>query len=791
MTLLPLVTATLPAPEVTSADVVYVVGGIGLLVAAVLPRLLKGRAISVAMGFTAVGLLVGLLPLPLPALEPEANGELVERLTEFAVIVALMGVGLALDRPLSWKAWRTTWRLLLIGMPLLIAAVAVMAWGMMGLLPASALLLAAVLAPTDPVLAGDVQVDGPNTGEEDEVRFGLTSEAGLNDGLAFPFVYLALFVGASQSIGEWGLRWLAWELAGKVAIGIGVGAAVGWLLARAAFRTPRPALRFAQAGEAVVALGAVLLAYGLAETAQGYGFLAVFAAALVIRTHERDNEYHEVLHSFIDQVEQILTMVLLLLFGVACARGMLDELTLSGAVVGILVVAVVRPVTGWLSLVRCSAPRRERLALAFFGVRGIGSFYYLGVRDQPRRVLRGQRALVHGGVHGAAVGGGARRDRDTGDGVARPRVGPPGPCARPGARAGRHGRARCRHCRCHRHRHRRAAPPPRMTAAPGRAGTGLTSRRPNPAHVAESVATRLSTGLVVLALLVSVTAPGTTQRWGWVVLVAGLLAGLPHGAVDHLLPALRLGRRAPRLVAVVVAYAATAAAAWALFRLWPGPALVGFVLLSVWHFGWGEVAFDDTRAGRPPRRDPLAVLATGGSALLLPVVGDPAAVAPVIAVLVPGRSGELPGWLPVVVVGLVAAAVLVTVARHLRAGRRLAAAETLLLLALGLLAPPLVAFGVYFGGWHAVRHVALLLTEDPTSAVDLSMGRLPAPVGRFCLRAALPTVAALALLASLWSVADGWRGFVAANLALLAGLTVPHALMVSWWDRSRRPGLRR
>jgi len=247
----------------------------------------------------------------------------------------------------------------------------------MGLLLPSALLLAAVLAPTDPVLAGDVQVDGPNSGEEDEVRFGLTSEAGLNDGLGFPFVYLALFVGASAGVEEWGLRWVAWELVGKVAVGLAVGAAVGWLLARAAFRAHKPALRFAQAGEAVVALGAVLLAYGAAEALQGYGFLAVFAAAIVIRTHERDNEYHDVLHSFIEQVEQILTMVLLLLLGVACARGLLDELTWSGVTVGVLLVLVVRPMTGWIALLGCSAPRRERLALAFFGVRGIGSFYYL------------------------------------------------------------------------------------------------------------------------------------------------------------------------------------------------------------------------------------------------------------------------------------------------------------------------------------------------------------------------------------------------------------------------------
>ncbi|WP_336921546.1 cation:proton antiporter [Aquipuribacter sp. SD81] len=370
-------TTELPTPEITSSDVVYVVGGLGFVVAAALPRLIRNHAVSVAMGFTAVGLLVGLLPLPLPEIDVLNGDELTERLAEVAVITAILGVGLAIDRPFSWRRWGTTWRLLGIAMPLTIAAVALLGWGLMGLLPASALLLAAVLAPTDPVLAGDVQLQGPNDGEDDEVRFGLTSEAGLNDGLAFPFVYLAVFVGSTVSVAEWGWRWLAWELVGKIAIGVAVGWAVGWVLARLAFRAPRPEWRFAEAGEAVVALGAVLLAYGVAETLQGYGFLAVFAAALAIRRHERDHEYHQVLHSFIEQVEQILTMVLLLLLGVASARGLLDDLTWAGAATAVLLVLVIRPVSGVLSLVGAQGTRGQHLALGFFGVRGIGSIYYL------------------------------------------------------------------------------------------------------------------------------------------------------------------------------------------------------------------------------------------------------------------------------------------------------------------------------------------------------------------------------------------------------------------------------
>jgi NhaP-type Na+/H+ or K+/H+ antiporter len=367
----------LPAPEVSSPDVVYVVAGVGLLAAAVLPRVVAGRSVSTAMAFVGVGLLVGLLPIPLPDVDPVGDRETAERLTEVTVIVALMGVGLAIDRPFRWRRWSTTWRLLGIGMPLSIAVMAVLGWGVMGLSLAGALLLAAVLAPTDPVLASDVQVAGPNEGGEDEVRFGLTSEAGLNDGLAFPFVYLAVFVATVPAVGEWGPRWIAWELVGKVAIGVLVGAAVGWLVARIAFRARGPALRLAEEGDAVIAVAVILLSYGMAEAVQGYGFLAVFAAAVVVRSYERSHEYHTVLHSFVEQIERMLTSALLLIFGLACAQGLLADLTWTGALVGVLFILVVRPLTGRLALIGGRGTGRERWALAFFGVRGIGSFYYL------------------------------------------------------------------------------------------------------------------------------------------------------------------------------------------------------------------------------------------------------------------------------------------------------------------------------------------------------------------------------------------------------------------------------
>lgn len=336
------------------------------------------------MVFVGLGVLLGALPLDLPSLgleelSQESVRSAVEHVTEVVVIVALFGVGLAIDRPFGWRRWGSTWRLLGITMPLCIALVGVLGWGVAGLLPASALLLGAVLAPTDPVLASEVQVGGPsndNTTDEDEVRFALTSEAGLNDGLAFPFVYAGVFL-TTSGIAVWGTRWLAWELVGKVAIGVVMGLAAGWVLARLTFARPARVLRYAETAEALVALAAVFLAYGAAEVVGGYGFVAVFVAALSLRAYEREHEYHRVLHEFVDQVERLLTLGVLLVLGYACADGVLTALTPAALLLGVALVLVIRPLVGWFSLSGSTVTPGERAAIAFFGVRGIGSFYYL------------------------------------------------------------------------------------------------------------------------------------------------------------------------------------------------------------------------------------------------------------------------------------------------------------------------------------------------------------------------------------------------------------------------------
>ncbi|MGL5849329.1 MAG: cation:proton antiporter [Phycicoccus sp.] len=379
-------------------DLVYLVLGAALLLAVVLPQALHRWALSAPLVLLVVGMLLGLLPgADAVRPDPVRDRAVIEHVTELTVIVALMGVGLALDRRLDWRSgaslrsWSPTWRLLGLAMPLTIGAVAVLAWGVLGVALPAAVLLGAALAPTDPVLASDVQVEGPalegdgdEIDEDDDVRFALTSEAGLNDGLAFPFVYAAVFLATAGSVAQWGVGWLAWELVGKVVVGVLVGAGAGWALARLAFRAPARSLRLAEIGEPLFAVAALLLVYGMAEVAGGYGFLAVFTAALAIRSFERTHEYHGHLHDVVERLERLLTLVVLLALGAALTGGLLGNLDWRGVLVGVAVLIVIRPAMAWLSLLgqRVSddggrVDARERRVIAFFGVRGVGSIYYL------------------------------------------------------------------------------------------------------------------------------------------------------------------------------------------------------------------------------------------------------------------------------------------------------------------------------------------------------------------------------------------------------------------------------
>ncbi|HEV2089206.1 MAG TPA: cation:proton antiporter [Cryptosporangiaceae bacterium] len=367
-------------PPVDRADLAFALVGIGALLAGLLPRLLERRALSMPVVFLGLGMVVFALPVGLPTPDPLQHPELAEHLTELVVIVALMGAGPRLDRPVGWRRWSSTWRLLAIAMPLTIAATAVLGWWWIGLAPATAMLLGSALAPTDPVLASDVQVGEPTEDEEseDEVRFALTSEAGLNDALAFPFLYAAIAMAAyGADPAGWFGRWFAVDVVYRLAAGVACGLLVGWLLGWLFFRPRSRALRLARHGEGFTALAATFLAYGVTELVQGYGFLAVFVCACSIRAAERLHEYHQVLHEFVEQIERLLTVLLLLLLGGAVVGGLLTPLTWQAVAVGLAVLLLIRPAVAGLSLWRAPGTAGEKAVVAVFGIRGIGSLYYL------------------------------------------------------------------------------------------------------------------------------------------------------------------------------------------------------------------------------------------------------------------------------------------------------------------------------------------------------------------------------------------------------------------------------
>ena len=303
-----------------NTDLMLAVVGAALLVGSILPRLLRERVLSAPIVVVGVGMLIGwLMPSESKLVDVIEHAELAERMAEVTVIVALFGVGLALDRPLTFRGWSTTWRLLVIGMPLSIAGVAVLGWWALGVTPAVAILLGAVLASTDPVLASDVQVEGPGHGEgekvddeHDEARFALTSESGLNDALAFPFVYLAIFLATRGPLSEWGWSWAAWDLVGKTVIGAVAGWIIGRLVGAGLYRVRIGEHRLVGYAEPAAAVATLLLAYGIGELVGGWGFLAVFCAALGVRAAERHDEKHARAHEFIEFTEHLLRHGLLL-----------------------------------------------------------------------------------------------------------------------------------------------------------------------------------------------------------------------------------------------------------------------------------------------------------------------------------------------------------------------------------------------------------------------------------------------------------------------------------------------
>ena len=382
----------------------FVVIGALLILMALTGSTLKRLPLSASMLYLAAGVGLGPGGIGMIRLDPIGNSEFFERFTEVAVLISLFSAGLKLRIPLRDERWRLPIRLATASMALTVGLIAVVGIAWLGLSPGAAIVLGAILAPTDPVLASDVQV--AHTGDRDRVRFGLTGEAGLNDGSAFPFVMLGLGLLGHHEIGGWGWRWLAIDVLWAVAGGLGIGAALGTGIGRLVLHLRREH-REAVGLDDFLALGLVALAYGVALLAHGYGFLAVFAAGLALRRVERQNggdePPHEVLAAalsgeetatdrekapaymaetvlgFSEQLDRILEVAVVLLLG-----GMLTRSRWPSEAFWFvpLLFLVVRPVAVLIGLLGSHTALFRRLYIAWFGIRGVGSLYYLSYAIQ-------------------------------------------------------------------------------------------------------------------------------------------------------------------------------------------------------------------------------------------------------------------------------------------------------------------------------------------------------------------------------------------------------------------------
>jgi sodium/hydrogen antiporter len=352
--------------------------GLGLLIAVMALSRERDRAFSSAIVYLLMGavLSIGLTAVGVDLVEPLRDSELIERAAEFAVIVALFSAGIRLDRRFSLRGWSSSVRLIAIAMPLTIAGVAAFAHLAMGLSLGAAIVLGAVLAPTDPVLANEVQVGPPGEGDEREPRFALTSEAGLNDGFAFPFVFLGLYVAGSDA--DWVGEWLLADLLYAIPVGLGIGAVAGWGLAAATSWLREREWLLAEY-DGWLAIAGVLAIYGLAEICGAYGFLAAFAGGLAFRRREREHEYHRPVHEGASIVEKVSELALILLIGSTITIAGLGQPGLAGWLLVPALLLTIRPLAVAASFAGSRLPRAERLFVAWFGVRGIGSFYYAAV----------------------------------------------------------------------------------------------------------------------------------------------------------------------------------------------------------------------------------------------------------------------------------------------------------------------------------------------------------------------------------------------------------------------------
>ncbi len=348
---------------------------IGLLLLAVTlgSGWIKRLPLSYALIYLVVGILLGSYGFGLIKIKPDT--QFLERLTEFVVIVSVFGCGLKINRPLKPWAWQSTIRLIGLLMPISILALALAAHYILGMGWGAAVLLGAILAPTDPVLASEVQL--AHVEDKDELRFALTSEGGLNDSLAFPFVYFGIYAFKDPNYNNWFKNWVAidllWAIAAGIVMGIVVAKAIVWI-----DRTLQKRRQADELLEDFVAISIILLTYSLTELVNGYGFLAVFVAGLVVqRSYFGQQDKRVAQLEFTEQIEKLLEVTAIVILGtILLFEPMLKYAGESLMIAGLLLL-IIRPVGVWLSMLGGGFPKTTRNLMGWFGIKGLGSLYYL------------------------------------------------------------------------------------------------------------------------------------------------------------------------------------------------------------------------------------------------------------------------------------------------------------------------------------------------------------------------------------------------------------------------------
>jgi NhaP-type Na+/H+ or K+/H+ antiporter len=266
-----------------TASIWFLLTGAVLLFMAITAARLERMPLSTAFVYLAIGMVLGPTVANQFHFNPLEHSGVLEVFTEIAVLISLFGAGLKLAAPVGHRIWWTPFRLATVSMVVTVGLVTLAGMWLLDLPLGAAVLLGAILAPTDPVLATEIQVRG--THDDDRVRFALTGEAGLNDGTAFPMVMLGLGLLGLHELGEHFAHWWLLDVAWATACGLGVGGALGaataWLMHRLALRGMHTAFTENFAG-----LGLIALSYGLSLLLYGYGFLAVFAAAFMLHRTE-------------------------------------------------------------------------------------------------------------------------------------------------------------------------------------------------------------------------------------------------------------------------------------------------------------------------------------------------------------------------------------------------------------------------------------------------------------------------------------------------------------------------